>query len=44
MVIPSLALEWSSDILALLLSSSVALSYNGFENISFSLGASSSLF
>ncbi len=44
MVIPSLGLEWSSDLLALLLSSSVSLSYNGFENVSLSLGVSSSLF
>lgn len=44
MVIPSLALEWSSDLLALLLSTSISLSYNGFENVSMSLGVSSSLF
>ncbi|HXU80276.1 MAG TPA: hypothetical protein VN914_02690 [Polyangia bacterium] len=44
MVVPSLALEWSSDWIAVLPAATVGISYNGLESVSLGLGISSSLF
>jgi len=44
MAVPNLALEWSMDVLALLLYSNVSLSYNGYESVSVTLGFTTSLF
>ena len=42
--VPSLALEWSMDYLALLLYANASFSYNGYEGVAATLGFSTSLF
>ena len=44
MLVPSLAVEWSSDWIAVLPAATVGFSYNGLESVSVGLGISSSLF
>jgi len=44
LITPDLGIEWSTDYLALLLTTAPTLSYNGYEGISFSLGLQTSLF
>ncbi|MBW2732712.1 MAG: hypothetical protein JRH20_10000 [Deltaproteobacteria bacterium] len=41
---PQLAIEWASDTLALLLASTVSVSYKGLESVNVTLGVSASLF
>lgn len=41
---PNLSLEWSSDLIAFMLSAAPSFSYNGYEGMSVSLGIQSSIF